>query len=126
MMHHNSQKLEEIVENKKLRDDICGFNLLSFLNELSYNSGISRKLKLKPSGFYREKNQFSQTAAKSSFCTIFTHQIERKMFFLQILSKNAVEIHYKCSDLIRVVKYIKNLLICDQSHLSSSIRSKMT
>ena len=41
------------------------------------------------------------------------------------MSKNAIEIHYKCSDLVRVVKYIKNSLICDQSHLSSSIRSKM-
>ena len=81
MMHHNSRKLEEIVENRKSQDDICGFNLLSFLNELSYNSGISRKLKLKPFGFYNEKIQFSQTAAKSSFWTIFIHQIKKTCFF---------------------------------------------
>ena len=93
MINHNSRKLEEIVENRKSQDDICAFNLLSFLNELSYNSGISRELKLKPSGFYREKNQFSQTVAKSSFFTISIHQIKRKMVFLQILSKNAIEIH---------------------------------
>ena len=74
MMHHNSRKFEEIVQNRKLQDDICGFNLLSFLNELSYNSGISPKLKLKPSGFYREKIQVSQTEVKSSFCTIYIHQ----------------------------------------------------
>ena len=57
-MHHNSRKLEEIVKNRKSQDDICAFNLLSFLNELSYNSGISPKLKLKPSSFYREKFKF--------------------------------------------------------------------
>ena len=121
MMHHNSQKLEEIVENRKSRDDICGFNLLSFLNELSYNSGISPKLKLKLSGFYREKIQVSGTAAKSSFCTFIYTKYKKNVFFYKYCQKNAIEIHYKCSDFIRVAKYIKNLLICDQSHLSSSI-----
>ena len=86
-MHHNSRKLEEIVENRKLQDDICGFNLLSFLNELSYNSGISPKLKLKPSGFYREKIQVSQTAAKSSFCTIFYTEYKKNVFFYKHCQK---------------------------------------
>ena len=51
-MHHNSRKLEEIVKNRKSQDDICAFNLLLFLKKLNYNSGISPKLKLKPSSFY--------------------------------------------------------------------------
>ena len=90
-MHHNSQKLEEIVENRKSQDDICGFNLLSYLNELSYNSGISPKLKQKPSGFYREKIQVSQTAAKSSFCSMFTHQILKKMFLYKYWQKTLLK-----------------------------------
>ena len=90
-MHHNSRKLEETVINRKSQDDICGFNLLSFLNELSYNSGIGRKLKLKPSGFYREKINFPKLQRNPVFAQFLYTKYKKKVFFYKYCQKTLLK-----------------------------------
>ena len=94
LKYQKFQFFEKNVRSRKLQDDPRGINLMPFLNELRYNSGIGRKLKLNPCGFYRKKIQCNQATGKYVFCAIFIHQGKKKHVFYKKMSEIAMINHY--------------------------------